>query len=185
MNAGNTARRHLAARVYDAAHITGTFTLRSGVVSNEYFDKYMFESDPRLLREVAAACASLVPSDVDGLAGLELGGVPLATMLSQILDMPTLFVRKQAKTYGTCRLAEGGEVEGRRLCVVEDVVTSGGAILDAARELRGAGGVLGPVVCVIDRESGGVEKLAAENLELRPLFTMTELKASGEPSLHT
>ena len=90
MNAGNTARRHLAARVYDAAHITGTFTLRSGVVSNEYFDKYMFESDPRLLREVAAACASLVPSDVDGLAGLELGGVPLATMLSQILDMPTM-----------------------------------------------------------------------------------------------
>jgi orotate phosphoribosyltransferase len=185
MNQRAKARQHLAARIYDAAHLTGTFTLRSGVVSNEYFDKYMFESDPRLLHDVAAACASLVPSDVDGLAGLELGGVPLATMLSQILEMPTLFVRKQAKAYGTCRLAEGGEVAGRRLCIVEDVVTSGGAILDAARELRAAGAVLGPVVCVIDRESGGVEKLAAEDLELRPLFTMTELKDAGEPSLRT
>jgi orotate phosphoribosyltransferase len=180
-----TARQHLGARIYAAAHLTGTFTLRSGVVSNEYFDKYMFESDPRLLHDVAAACTSLVPSDVDGLAGLELGGVPLATMLSQILEMPTLFVRKEAKAYGTCRLAEGGEVAGRRLCIVEDVVTSGGAILDAARELRAAGAVLGPVVCVIDRESGGVETLAAEDLELRPLFTMTELKDAGEPLRRT
>jgi orotate phosphoribosyltransferase len=185
MSAPNTARQRLAARIYDAAHLTGTFTLRSGVVSHEYFDKYLFESDPRLLRDVAAACASLVPPDVDGIAGLELGGVPLATMLSQILEMPTLFVRKQAKTYGTCRLAEGGAVEGRRLCIIEDVVTSGGAILDAARELRAGGAVLGPVVCVIDRESGGADKLAAEDLQLRPLFTMSELKPSGEPSLRS
>jgi orotate phosphoribosyltransferase len=168
-------RARLAQAIYDAAHLTGTFTLRSGVVSNEYFDKYMFESDPALLRDVAAACLPLVPPGIDALAGLELGGVPLATMMSQLNGLPTRFVRKEAKTYGTCRLAEGGELDGRRLCIVEDVVTSGGAILDAASELRERGAVLGPVVCVIDRESGGVENLAAADLELHALFRMSEL----------
>jgi orotate phosphoribosyltransferase len=168
-------RTNLARRIYNAAHLTGTFTLRSGAVSNEYFDKYRFESDPQLLADIAAASAALVPDGVDALAGLELGGVPLATMLSQVTRLPAVFVRKQAKTYGTCRLAEGAEIEGRSLCIVEDVVTSGGAILDAASELRARGARLGPVLCVIDRESGGPEKLAAEGLELFPLYTMSEL----------
>jgi orotate phosphoribosyltransferase len=169
-------RADLAARIYDASHLTGTFTLRSGVVSNEYFDKYMFESDPALLRAVAQACVPLVPPGIDALAGLELGGIPLATMISQLSGIPTRFVRKQAKTYGTCRLAEGGELDAQRLCIIEDVVTSGGAILDGAAELRARGAILGPVLCVIDRESGGAEKLAAADLELQPLFLMHELK---------
>ena len=168
-------RTDLAARIYDASHLTGTFTLRSGVISNEYFDKYMFESDPPLLRAIAEAMLALVPSGMDALAGLELGGIPLATMMSQVGGLPTRFVRKEAKTYGTCRLAEGGDLEGLRLCIVEDVVTSGGAILDAARELRAQGALVGPVVCVIDRESGGVENLAADALELHALFRMHEL----------
>ena len=133
-------RTDLARRIYDAAHLTGTFTLRSGVVSNEYFDKYRFESDPQLLGSIAAACAQLVPAGIDALAGLELGGVPLATMISQATGLPAVFVRKEAKTYGTCRLAEGADIDGRRLCIIEDVVTSGGAILDAASELHGARG---------------------------------------------
>ena len=77
--------------------------------------------------------APLVPAGIDALAGLELGGVPLATMMSQVSGLPARFVRKEAKTYGTCRLAEGGELDGQRLCIIEDVVTSGGAVLDAAR----------------------------------------------------
>jgi orotate phosphoribosyltransferase len=172
-----TDRIELASRIYAASHLTGTFTLRSGVVSQEYFDKYLFESDPQLLAAIATACAALVPAGMDALAGLELGGIPLATMMSQLAGLPTRFVRKQAKTYGTCRLAEGGELDGMRLCIVEDVVTSGGAILDAATELRAGGAVLGPVVCVIDRESGGTENLAADGLELHPLFRMHELSA--------
>jgi orotate phosphoribosyltransferase len=169
----------LARRVYDAAHITGTFTLRSGAVSHEYFDKYLFEADPVLLADLATALVDLVPSGIDALAGLELGGIPIATMLSQRTGLPARFVRKQAKEYGTCRLAEGGEIAGQRLLIVEDVVTSGGAILDAAVELRTQGATLGPVVCVIDRESGGRENLAEVGLELRALFTMTELKAAA------
>jgi orotate phosphoribosyltransferase len=151
-------------------------------VSHEYFDKYLFEADPVLLRHIAEAMTPMVPGGIDALAGLELGGVAIATMLSQVTGLPARFVRKQAKEYGTCRLAEGGDVDGERLLVVEDVVTSGGAILDAAAELRARGAVLGPVVCVIDRESGGPEKLAADGLALEALFTMTELKrAAGAP----
>ncbi len=174
------AHTKLARRVYEAAHLTGTFTLRSGTTSNEYFDKYRFESEPALLRDLATAMAPLVAPGLDGLAGLELGGVPLATMLSQVTGMPAYFVRKQAKTYGTCQLAEGGEIAGLRLCIVEDVVTSGGAVIDAANELRERGVTLGPVVCVIDRESGGAEKLADCGLELHALFTMSELKRAAE-----
>jgi orotate phosphoribosyltransferase len=174
-----TPNRHdLAHRIYEVSHLTGTFTLRSGVVSHEYFDKYMFEADPELLRAIAEACVPLVPAGMDALAGLELGGVPLATVMSQVGGLPARFVRKEAKTYGTCRIAEGGELEGMRLCIVEDVITSGGAVIDAAVELRARGAILGPVVCVIDRESGGIEKLAAEGLEVRALFTMTELNAA-------
>jgi orotate phosphoribosyltransferase len=171
-------RTELARRIYDAAHLTGTFTLRSGVVSNEYFDKYRFESDPQLLADIARASAPLVPDGIDALAGLELGGVPLATTISQVTGLPAVFVRKEAKTYGTCRLAEGAEIDGRRLCIVEDVVTSGGAILDAAVELRARGAVLGPVICVIDRESGARENLAAADHDLFPLYTMRELNSA-------
>lgn len=173
----------LARRVYDAAHLTGTFTLRSGAVSSEYFDKYRFETDPVLLRDICAALVSKVPRDVDGLAGLELGGVPIATLLSQLTGLPAFFVRKQAKSYGTMRIAEGGSLAGRRLLIVEDVVTSGGAILDAAGPLRAEGAVIGPVVCVIDRQAGGAEKLAADGLVLDPLFTMSQLQeAAGAAS---
>ena len=168
-------RAELARQIYTVSHLTGEFTLRSGVVSHEYFDKYRFEADPALLLAIAEAMAALVPDGIEALAGLELGGVPLATVLSQVTGIPALFVRKEAKTYGTCKLAEGGEIEGVRLLVVEDVVTSGGAILDAARELRDRGGVFDRVVCVIDRESGGRENLAEAGLTLDPLFTMSEL----------
>ncbi len=170
----------LAKRIYDTAHITGEFTLRSGAKSNEYFDKYLFEADPDLLKHIAIAMVKLVPPGVDALAGLEMGGIPIATMLSQLTNLPVLFVRKKAKEYGTCKIAEGGVVKGRKLLIVEDVVTSGGAILDAAKALRAEGAELAQVVCVIDRrEAGKPDKLGEAGLTLSPLFTMAELKAAG------
>jgi orotate phosphoribosyltransferase len=170
----------LARDIYHRAHLTGEFQLRSGVTAHEYFDKYLFESDPVLLRRIVEALAPLVPAHgVDALAGMEMGGIPIVTMLSQVTGIPALFVRKEAKTYGTRRLAEGGEVEGQRLFIVEDVVTSGGAILDSLEELRTRGGIVEAGVCVIDRESGGVKNLADAGVQLQALFTMTELKAAG------
>jgi orotate phosphoribosyltransferase len=175
MTAAASDRAGLARAIYDRAHLTGTFTLRSGTVSNEYFDKYLFEADPALLLAIAEALAPLVPAGTEALAGLELGGVPLATMLSQVTGLPALFVRKEAKSYGTCRLAEGGEVEGRRLTVVEDVVTSGGQVVTSCGDLRDRGGIVEAALCVIDRDSGGPEALAAIGVELRPLYRMHEL----------
>jgi len=165
----------LARRVYDAAHLTGTFTLRSGQTATEYFDKYRFEADPVLLRDIATALAPLVPDGIDALAGLELGGVPIATALSMATGIPARFVRKEAKTYGTCLLAEGGDIDSLRLLVVEDVVTTGGQVLLSTADLRARGAVVDTVLCVIDREAGGTEAFAAEDLELRALFRMSEL----------
>ena len=169
----------LGVRIAERATLHGEFLLRSGATSSIYFDKYLFESDPGLLREIAEGMAPLIPEGTEALAGLEMGGIPVATMLSQITGLPTLFVRKQAKEYGTCKLAEGGEVEGRRLTVVEDVVTSGGQILLSTKELRDQGAEIETVLCVINREAGGVENLAAEGLELRALFTRSQLEGSS------
>lgn len=165
----------LGRRVYGRSHLTGEFRLRSGAVSHEYFDKYRFESDPALLRDVAEAVVARLPDGVEALAGLELGGVPIATACSLECGVPLLFVRKQAKAYGTCQLAEGGQVRGRRLAVIEDVVTSGGQVIDSCRELREQGADIAVVLCVIDREAGGAERLAGEGLELRAVFTASEL----------
>jgi orotate phosphoribosyltransferase len=173
-------RTDLAARIHARAHLTGSFTLRSGATSTEYFDKYRFESDPALLREIAEALAPAVPEGSEMLAGLELGGVPIATVVSQVTGLPTLFVRKEAKTYGTCNLAEGaGDLAGARLCVVEDVITSGGQVVTSCGQLRELGAQIVGVLCVIDRQAGGREALAAEGLELHALFTADELRAAA------
>jgi len=174
-----TERDALAAAIYATSHITGEFVLRSGIVSNEYFDKYRFEADPALLRDIAAALVPVVPAGTDALAGLELGGVPIAAVLSQLTGLPAYYVRKEPKTYGTCQLAEGGEIDGRRLTVVEDVVTSGGQVITSCGDLRERGAIVEHALCVIDRESGGPQGLADIGVELHPLFTMTELKAAA------
>jgi orotate phosphoribosyltransferase len=169
----------LARTIYQRTHLTGEFRLRSGAVSNEYFDKYLFESDPSLLRAIGEALVPLLPPGSDALAGLELGGVPLATTLSQLTGLPALFVRKEAKTYGTCRLAEGGELDGRRLTVVEDVVTSGGQVVTSCGDLRERGAIVEHAVCVIDRGAGGAENLSEVDVELHALFTMSELERAA------
>lgn len=169
----------LADRINSVARLTGTFTLRSGQIASEYFDKYRFEAQPALLAEIAAAMAPLIPEGTEVLAGLEMGGIPIATALSMHTGIPAAFVRKEAKTYGTCQLAEGAEIAGRRLCVVEDVVTSGGQVVISCGDLRERGAVVEHAVCVIDREAGGPAALAELGVELRALYTMTELNAAG------
>jgi orotate phosphoribosyltransferase len=173
-------RQHLASAIHDVARLTGTFTLRSGAVSNEYFDKYQFESNPTLLRAIAEHVAPFIPEETEILAGLEMGGIAIAVMLSQVTGIPAVFVRKEAKKYGTARLCEGPSVAGKRILVVEDVVTSGGQVVTSGNDLRSLGAVIDHVVCVIDRESGGREALRAEGYELLALFTMSELKQAAQ-----
>ena len=173
-------RNELASRIYQVSHLTGTFTLRSGQVSNEYFDKYLFESDPALLDEIGAQMAKMIPEGTDVLAGLEMGGIPIATIISAKTGIPVVFVRKTAKEYGTCKLAEGAEIKGKNLCIIEDVVTTGGQIVLSTKELREFGATAENVLCVIERDPRSHEILGKEGLSLKPLFTMDELKAAAE-----
>ncbi len=155
----------------------GEFTLRSGQVSSEYFDKYLFESDPALLARVADERVGLVPAGTELLGGLELGGIPIVTALSARTSLPALFVRKKAKQYGTAKLAEGPAVEGRRVTLVEDVITTGGAVRDATRALRDLGATVEVVLCAIDRSPEGTNPLADVDLEVRPVLTKAQLDA--------
>jgi orotate phosphoribosyltransferase len=167
------------ARDIDArCRLTGEFVLRSGQVASEYFDKYLFETDPTLLRRVAEQMVQLLPSDVDLIGGLEMGGIPIVTVLSAQSRLPALFVRKQAKTYGTNKLAEGPDVAGRRVTLVEDVITTGGAVRDATQALRAAGAVVETVVCAIDRSPGEDNPLADVGLEIRSVLTKADLDAA-------
>ncbi|MEK6773662.1 MAG: orotate phosphoribosyltransferase [Bdellovibrionota bacterium] len=170
-------RDQLGKAIYDISHLTGSFKLRSGQVSNEYFDKYRFESQPQLLKAIAQQMTSLLPSNIDALAGLEMGGIPVATALSFETGLPVLFVRKKAKDYGTCQFAEGFEPKGKRFCIVEDVITTGGQVLLSTQDLRNAGAFVDHVVCVIHRGQSPDTKLQELGLQMKSLFTMAELNS--------
>jgi len=172
-----TADLDLARDIDAHCRLTGTFTLRSGQVASEYFDKYLFETDPDLLARVAAAMVPLLPESTDLLGGLEMGGIPIVTVLSAQSRLPALFVRKQAKTYGTCKLAEGPDVSGRHVTLVEDVITTGGAVRNATLALREAGATVDAVVCAIDRSPGDDNPLADVGLEIRSVLTKADLDA--------
>jgi orotate phosphoribosyltransferase len=166
----------LAKAIYKTAYITGQFTLRSGQTSTEYFDKYLFEANPKLLKQIAIELAEFIPAGTEVLAGLEVGGIPIATALSLETGIPCAFVRKEAKNYGTCKLAEGADIKNKKILIIEDVVTSGGQVILSAKDLKAHGANILAALCVIDREQGGKEKLSKEGIELRALFTMTSLK---------
>lgn len=160
----------LAKEIYKIAHLTGEFKLRSGLTSNEYFDKYRFESQPRLLQEIANQMIPLLPSNIDALAALEMGGIPIATAISLQTGIPCVFTRKKAKDYGTCKFAEGLEIKDKKLCIIEDVVTTGGQILLSAEDLKGAGAKIEHVLCVIDRGENSKAKMLEKGLHLSSLF---------------
>ena len=172
-------KANLAQAIASVATLRGEFILRSGAVASEYFDKYRFESDPVLLQAIAEHLAPLIPPEMQALAGLELGGVPIATALALLTGIPTVFVRKRAKEYGTRQFAEGRDVRGLRILIVEDVVTSGGQVTASANDLRRLGATVSDALCVIDREEGGAAALAAAGLTLRSLFTKRDLAASA------
>ncbi len=166
----------LAKKIFQVSHLTGEFKLRSGIISKEYFDKYQFESDPQILIHIGELLSQKIPKDTDILAGLEVGGIPIATAMGLMRNIPMTFVRKVAKEYGTAKIVEGADIKNKNVLIVEDVVTSGGQIILSTKELRNLGANITKAVCVIDREQGGKEALAKEGIELIPLFTMSKLK---------
>ena len=169
-------KAELARRVVEVALRRGSFKLRSGQVSDVYFDKYQFEALPELLREIARQLCPLLPRGTEVLAGLELGGVPIATALSLETGLPVAFVRKQRKDYGTCLIAEGAVVRDKSVCIIEDVITTGGAVLDSVRELRAEGARLGTVLSVIFRGDPAKDQFAAEGLTRVSLLSLADLQ---------
>jgi len=169
-------RETLGRRIVERCRLEGEFRLRSGRTAGVYFDKYLFifEADPVLLRAVVEHASPLIPPDTDVLVGLELGGVPVATALSIRTGLPAAFVRKEAKSYGTMKLAEGADVCGRRVLIVEDVITTGGQVLLSAAALRELGANVENVLCVIDRREGR-SPLDEAGMEVRVLFRSSEL----------
>lgn len=166
----------LAKEVYKISYLRGEFKLRSGQVSNEYFDKYRFESQPRLLAAIANEMKSLIPAGTEILAGLEMGGIPVATALSLATGIPVVFVRKKAKDYGTCRFAEGIDIRNKKICVIEDVITTGGQVVLSTQDLRSDGAIIDTVLCVIHRGQNPQPQLQEIGLNLKSLFTMDQLK---------
>jgi orotate phosphoribosyltransferase len=172
----------------EAAYLEGDFVLRSGKRSRYYLDKYRFETRPDILAALGERIAETVAEfdpDADRLAGPELGAVALAAAGSLASGLPFLIVRKAAKEYGTSNRVEGVYDEGDCVCLVEDVVTSGGALLEAVSALREAGLTVRTAVCVVDREEGGADALARHAVRLRPIFRASEvleaLKSPAKP----
>ena len=176
----------LAAAIREAALLEGDFVLRSGRRSTYYLDKYRFSTRPDLLLAIGEAIAAAVSEhepDAVRLAAPELGAVPLAAAASLESGLPFVIVRGKAKEYGTANRIEGFFEPGERVCVVEDVVTAGGAALEAVEALRDAGLQVSTVVCVVDREEGGADALARAAVSLRPLLLSSEVRGAA-PTPH-
>jgi orotate phosphoribosyltransferase len=167
----------LARDMVAVAWLEGDFVLRSGRRSPYYFDKYLFETQPAILRRVGRQLAGLVPPSTQRLAAPELGAILLGGAVSLELDLPLVLVRKEVKAYGTSRALEGILEPGDRVTVIEDVLTTGGAAIDAIEKVRAAGAEVLGLVAVLDREEGAGENLGRLGVPFAPLYTRTDLEA--------
>jgi len=168
----------LGALLVERALLEGDFVLRSGRRSTWYLDKYRFETEPEILRELGAAlgdAARACEPDATRLAGPALGAVALAASAAMASGLPFIIVRGETKEYGTAQRIEGPFEPGELVCLLEDVVTSGGALAEAVSAVRDEGLVVRNAVCVVDREEGGSDALARLGVRLRPLFRASEL----------
>jgi orotate phosphoribosyltransferase len=165
----------LADRVRDAALLEGDFVLSSGKRSSFYVDKYLFSTEPGLLRDISAALAEALPDGVDRLAGVELGAVPLVTATALQTGLPYVIVRKAAKEYGGSagRAVEGVIARGEKVVLLEDVVSTGTQAVRAARELQGIGVEVVEVVAVLDRRDEPTDHL--EEFPFHSLLRIGEL----------
>ena len=168
-------RDELARRIADVALLRGEFTLRSGRKSNYYLDKYLFETQPDILRELGRLFAERLPPGVDRLAGPELGAVALAAAVAMESGKPFVIVRNQKKGYGSGKLIEGTLKAGEKVVIVEDILTTGGQIVEAAKTLEQAGATVVKLLGAIDRLEGARENIEAAGYSYESLFTTKDL----------
>jgi len=165
----------LIQRIKQSAYLEGDFTLRSGRKSTYYLDKYRFETEPDILAALGEQFGRHVQPTTRRIAGAELGGVALAAATAMATGVPFIIVRNTKKGYGTGNLVEGVLQPGDRLLLVEDIATTGGQVLEAARTIEEAGGTVERIVAVIDRLEGARENIEQAGLEFHALFTKHDL----------
>ncbi|MHC4441186.1 MAG: orotate phosphoribosyltransferase [Planctomycetota bacterium] len=161
--------------VKSVALLHGDFTLRSGRKSKYYLDKYLFEADPDILRELGRRFAEHITPSTTRIAGAELGGVALAAATSMASGIPFVIIRNAKKGYGTQKMYEGKLEKGDRILLVEDVATTGGQVVEAAKTIAEAGGTVDKIVAVINREEGARENIEAAGFNFDALMTKTDL----------
>jgi len=161
-------------RIVRAAFLRGEFTLSSGRRSSYYIDKYLFETQPALLRDIARLLTHALPRETTRLAGPAVGGIALATAVALETGLPFVIVRHEAKGYATSRTIEGRLDKGDRVVVIEDVVTTGAQSVRAARAVEAAGGEVLLVLAVVDRHEGGREGVEAAGYRFHALYDLHE-----------
>jgi orotate phosphoribosyltransferase len=171
-------REQLAKRIAEVSLLRGEFILRSGRKSNYYLDKYRFETQPDVLVELGKLFAQRVSDKVNRIAGAELGAVPLAAAAAMACGKPFVIVRNQKKDYGTSKLVEGVLNAGDTVLIVEDVLTTGGQVLEAAKSLKDAGAKIDRIVAVIDRQEGARQNIESAGYIFEALFTTDDLGIS-------
>jgi len=169
-------REALARDLVAASYLKGDFILRSGKRSNRYFDKFLFETDPALLKRIGEHLAALVPKETQRLAAPELGAVLLGGAVSMETGLPLVLVRKEPKGYGTAKQLEGRFDRGERVTVIEDVVTTGGDSLRSIEALAKAGLDVIHLVVVLDRGEGGEDNIREARIPYSPLFRIQDLE---------
>jgi orotate phosphoribosyltransferase len=165
----------LAKRIAEVALLRGEFTLRSGRKSNYYLDKYRFETQPDVLAALGRMLADRVTAHTTRIAGAELGAVPLAAAAGMAANKPFVFIRNQKKDYGTAKQIEGVMERGDMVMIVEDVLTTGGQVLEAVKTLQEAGAKVERIVAVIDRLEGARENIEKAGIVFESLFTSRDL----------
>ncbi len=168
-------KTELAQRIRDAAYLEGDFTLRSGRKSKYYLDKYLFETQPDILRDLGDMFAACVGDTTTLIAGAELGGVALAAAASMASGKPFVIIRNAKKDYGTGKPYEGNITDGDSVLLVEDIATTGGQVLEAAKLITSIGAKIERIVSVIDRQEGARENIEKAGFVFESLFTKADL----------
>jgi orotate phosphoribosyltransferase len=168
-------RNELIKRIKETAYLEGDFVLRSGKRSKYYLDKYLFETKPDILKALGQEFAGHMTDDVTLIAGAELGGVALAAATAMATGKDWIIVRNSKKDYGTSKLVEGVLNPGDVVLLVEDIATTGGQVLEAAKVITDAGAIVKKIVCVIDRKQGAGENIAQAGYAFESILTKNDL----------
>jgi orotate phosphoribosyltransferase len=164
----------LARAVQNCCRVSRPVSYGSTRATRDHFDPYRLESNPALLRALAELMTTLLPPETEILGGLELGGLPITAVLSQVTGLPGVLVRDRRRPYGSQRFVEGLDCDGRFVVLVDDAVPSAYQLRNSVAALRQLGAKVTTVVCAIDRQDA--PRLVGQDLEVRVALTRSVLE---------